>query len=255
MNLLLLSDADRLDASDTKFVLRDRRHQHVRDILKGKIDRTLRVGLWDGPKGEGRICYTGEDRTELDVEWTEPTPARPNVHLILAVPRPKSLKKLLPEVVALGVGRLTLLRSWRVAQPYLSSPMLTPQAQRSLIADGLMQAGCTRPPQVEVALRFRPFVEDVATHLTDEHRLICHPRSTAGLASARPLPGSVAVAVGPEGGWLDYEVDAFVQAGFHPVHLGPRVLRVETACVALLANIALLRSLRETHPGGGDGGE
>ena len=246
MNLLLLTEGDRGDGKD-RFVVRDRRHLHLRSVLKVEIGRSLRVGAWDGPLGFGRVTRAETDYTAIEVEWLSPVPERPKTHLILAIPRPKSLKKLLPEIVALGVGQLTLLRSWRVAQPYLSSPMLQPDVMRPLIMDGLMQAGCTRPPTVQLAPRFQPFIEDIATGLPAP-KLVCHPRASEELATVRPGETPVVVAVGPEGGWIDYELDAFQQAGFQSVRLGPRVLRVETACVALMANLALLRTLAKYPP-------
>ncbi len=243
MNLLLLTDDDRVEPGTSRYIVRDRRHEHLTTVLNAEIGRSLRVGLWDGPKGSGRVVRIESDRSELDVTWTEPVPPRPPVHLIVAIPRPKSLKKLLPEVVALGLGRLTLLRSWRVALPYLSSPLLQPLAQRPLIMDGLMQAGCTRPPLVEVVDRFRPFIDDVARHLPAPHKWVCHPSASHRLSGERPGQGPVVVAIGPEGGWLPYEVDAFQEAGFRGISFGDRILRVETACVAVLANLSLLRSM------------
>lgn len=241
MNLLLLTEDDQ--TAPGRFVLSDRRHDHLVTVLNAEVGRPLRVGLWDGPKGVGRVVSVAPDRTEVEVEWTEPTPERPRVHLILAIPRPKSLKKLLPEIVALGVGRLTLVRSWRVAQPYLSSPMLTAARQRPLIIDGLMQSGCTRPPFIDVHTEFKPFAEDIAPALTADDKWVLHPRATRPMSDLRPGDATVVVAVGPEGGWIDYEVRALEQAGFRSVHMGARILRVETACVALLAQLSVLRSL------------
>ena len=244
MNLLLLSDTDRVDGTDgRRFRVTDRRHQHLITVLKVAPDQSLRVGLWDGPRGRGRVLRVDAESTELQVEWTDPPAARSGLHLVLAVPRPKSLKKLLPEVVALGIGRLTLLRSWRVAQPYLSSPMLQSAAQRPLIADGLMQAGCTRPPVVELVPRFQTFVDTVAPRLDAELKLVGHPRADRPLKDIRPAGRPLVVAIGPEGGWTDYELEAFARIGFESVTMGPRVLRVETACVAMLSNLTLLQQL------------
>ena len=242
MNLLLLTEADRIAPACNRFALTDRRHAHLRDVLGAAPGKAFRVGLWDGDKGRATVVTANAERTELSVEWTEPAPPRPAVHLILAIPRPKSLKKLLPEIVAMGVGRLTLLRSWRVAQPYLSSPLLKPDAQTPLVMDGLMQAGCTRPPIIEVAERFNPFVQDVAAHLGAPVKWILHPRAAQPVSAERPGSDPVALAVGPEGGWTDYELETFDEAGFSAVALSDRVLRVETACVALLAQLAVVRA-------------
>ncbi|MEM7675174.1 MAG: RsmE family RNA methyltransferase [Myxococcota bacterium] len=243
MNLILLFEADRIAISQERFMVSDRRHQHLMAVLKVEVGQQIRVGLWDGPTGIGTVRRITPSSTELDVQWHEHQPKPSPVHLILAIPRPKTLKKLLPEVVTLGIRRLTLLRSWRVAQPYLSSPMLQPEQQQPLIADGLMQAGCTRPPSIDIALRFRPFVEDVAAALP-HLKWIAHPHAATPLGAMRPGNLPVVMAIGPEGGWLPYEVEAFEAAGFVSVNMGGRILRVETACTALLANLQLLRNLQ-----------
>jgi len=263
VNLLLLFEADRVASassqdpvasrqnpvasSQDRFVVSDRRYVHLVEVLKAIVGQQIRVGLWDGPKGLATLTRLTDTHAEMDVAWLEPAPEPPAVHLILAIPRPKSFKKLLPQIVALGVRRLTLLRSWRVAQPYLSSPLLQPEQHRSLIADGLMQAGCTRPPIVEMAPRFKPFVEDVAARLPS-FKWIAHPAARTPLGTLRPAKASITLAIGPEGCWLPYEVQAFEAAGLQAVMMGRRILRVETACVALLANIELLRTLDTPAP-------
>jgi RsmE family RNA methyltransferase len=244
VNLLLLFPGDREgDPAGARFVLRDRRARHVREVLRATPGQRLRAGLHEGPTGSAIVVSVTASEVTLEATLDGPVPPRPAVDLVLAVPRPRSLEKLLPEVAALGVDRLTLLRTWRVNLPYLSSPLLEPAAHRPLLHEGMMQAMTTREPEVTVERRFRPFVEDQAPGLFAGHvRLVAHPHAGATVASLDLGPADrVALVVGPEGGLIPEELASLERAGFRAVTMGPRVLRVETACVALLAQLELLR--------------
>ena len=146
-------------------------------------------------------------------------------------------------MTALGIDRLVLFRSWRVAKPYLTQTILDPAQYRPLLHDGLMQAKCTREPVVNVEPLFKPFVEDrLPEFAAGAMKLVAHPGASVSLASIHLGDNDrVVLTVGPEGGFVPYEVDAFRAAGFTAVSMGDRTLRVETACVALLAQIGLLR--------------
>lgn len=227
MNLLLLFEEDR---RGDRFVVAGRRAEHVRRVLKKHVGDRLRVGLADGPLGEAVITEDAE-AIALEVRFST-RPAAPNIDLIIAVPRPKSLKKLLPEVTALGVRRIVLVRTWRVDKAYLASPLLEPAGYRPLLYEGLMQAKDTNVPEVVVEPLFKPFVEDRAPAYAEHGAVVLHPDAPAHLAATAPAR---TIAIGPEGGFSTYEVEAFERAGFVRAHLGPRVLRVETAAVAALA--------------------
>ncbi len=236
MNLVLLQSADRIDGD--RFCVTGARARHIREVLGAAVGDQLQVGLREGPLGTATVRSVSPERVELDVAFGA-TPPRPTLDVILAVPRPKALRRLLAELAAIGVDRLVLLRSWRVDKSYLTSKVLADPEPH--LIDGLMQARCTRVPEVIVADRFRPFVEDVVPErFADGTRLVAHPTATNELATIS-IPGRVTVAIGPEGGWIPWEVEAFEAAGFTAVSIGPRALRVETATVALLAQIELLR--------------
>lgn len=241
MNLLLLTPQDAVDGD--RFRVAGVRARHVTEILRAQPGKELRIGLLEGPKGRGTVVSATADEVVLDCDFDDMPPPRPSVDLILAIPRAKSLRKLLPEVAAIGVDRIVLLRTWRVAKPYLAQTILTPAEYRPLLHEGLMQARCTREPHVVVEPLFKPFVEDRLPEFAAGSRaLLAHPTARRTLARSRIEPGGrVVLAVGPEGGWVPYEVEAFERAGFESVSMGERTLRVETACVALLAQIEAVR--------------
>ena len=248
MNLILLEPSDAIAAG--RYAISDARARHVRDVLRAEPGRELRVGLLEGPLGRGRVAEMGEERIVLDCEFDADTPPRPLVDLVLAIPRPKSLVKLWPEIAALGVDRVVLLRTWRVGKPYLTAAALEPAVYRPLLHEGMMQAKTTREPRVTVEALFKPWVEDrAAAFVGGALALVAHPTATSPLSGVRIAASQrVVLAVGPEGGFVPYEIDALQSAGFRGVSMGERTLRVETATVALLSQIDLLRRLGANLP-------
>lgn len=234
MNLLLLADAD--FAPDGSVRLAGRRLEHVRRVLQPRTGDELRVGRLHGRLGTARIVALDERELVLaPPELTDPPPPRAGIDLLLALPRPKILKKVLPAIASLGVDRLILLNAARVEKSYFDARLLAPDALAELLALGLEQARDTVPPEVLVRARFRPFVEDECATLLDETgtRLVCHPPATDPVPQ-RAGDARVALAIGPEGGWVPFELALLAAHGFRPVTLGPRILRVETAVPALI---------------------
>ncbi len=249
MNLLLLLPEDLVQPEGDLARLEGRRLQHAREVLRAAQGDVLRVGMLGGKMGAGEVLRLDREVLELRVSFTDPPPPRAHVDLLLAIPRPKALKKVLPAVASLGVDRVFLVNAARVEKSYFDSKVLADAFLDGLFELGLEQARDTVPPKLFVRERFRPFVEDELDGLLREERvtrrLLAHPLAeiTAhGLPALGPTE-RVALAVGPEGGWVPFEVDLLRQFGFHPFSIGPRILRVETAVATLLAHVDARRSL------------
>ncbi len=234
MNLLLL-EAD---------ALRDNRHahvsgrqlEHIHQVLKLGPGDTLTVGMIGGQIGTGTIRTLSHQYADLDIEWhTEPPPALP-LTLILGLPRPKMLKRIIQSCSTLGVKRLYLLNSWKVEKSYWQTPVLEPSQLREYCLLGLEQAKDTILPEVHLCRLFKPFVEDELADISHgTRRLLAHP----GVDEPCPIDiqEDTTLVVGPEGGFTPYEVGKLEEAGFTSVHLGPRILRVETAVPVLLSRL------------------
>ncbi|CDF81829.1 16S ribosomal RNA methyltransferase RsmE [Pseudomonas knackmussii B13] len=234
MNLLLLDDADFVAAD--RVLLRDRRLTHLHEVHRAESGDSLRVGRLGGLMGEGRILKLERDEAELQVSFTQAPPAKLPLTLLLALPRPKMLRRVLQTVSAMGVPRLVLLNSYRVEKSFWQTPFLEPDAIREQLVLGLEQARDTVLPEVIIEKRFKPFVEDRLPALAEGSLgLIGHPGPWP--ACPRAVEQAVTLAIGPEGGWIPYEVDKLREAGLAPVQLGERILRVETAVTALLARL------------------
>ncbi|WP_440467998.1 16S rRNA (uracil(1498)-N(3))-methyltransferase [Pseudomonas sp. YH-1] len=234
MNLLLLDDADFVAAD--RVILRDRRLTHLQEVHRAESGDRLRVGRLGGQMGEGRLLRLEANEAELQVSFDQAPPAKLPLTLLLALPRPKMLRRVLQTVAAMGVPRLVLLNSYRVEKSFWQTPFLEPEAVREQLILGLEQARDTVLPEVIIEKRFKPFVEDRLPALAaGSLGLIGHPGPWP--ECPRALSEPVTLAIGPEGGWIPYEVDKLREAGLNPVQLGERILRVETAVTALLARL------------------
>lgn len=234
MNLLLLEDQDFVAAD--RIHLSGRRLKHLNEVHRAEAGDSLRVGRLNGLMGRGQLLRLDGQEAELQVEFDQPPPTKLPLTLLLALPRPKMLRRVLQIVSAMGVPRLILLNSYRVEKSFWQTPFLQPEAIREQLILGLEQARDTVLPEVVIEKRFKPFVEDRLGQLAaGSLGLIGHPGAYPDCPRAVEQP--VTLAIGPEGGWIPYEVEKLQEVGLQPVQLGARILRVETAVTALLARL------------------
>ncbi|MFO0596993.1 MAG: 16S rRNA (uracil(1498)-N(3))-methyltransferase [Myxococcaceae bacterium] len=235
MNLLLLEPGE---LTDGRAELTGRRLEHVRSVLKLKAGDTVRVGVLGGAMGEAKVASIDERALVLEGTPADPPPPRANVSLVLAIPRPKQLKRIIPAVASLGVDRVVLVNAARVEKSYFDSKVLNDAFLDELVRLGLEQACDTVRPIITVRERLKPFVEDELDAWAPQGALRWLPHPTgAGRLHAVPPEQHVVLAIGPDGGWVPYEVELFAQRGFAPMSLGRRVLRGEVAVPAVLGAV------------------
>ena len=243
----ILFEPEELQADGT-VVLGEGRAAHIREVLRAESGQMVRTGWINGRAGLSLLLEVSEKQVRLLPDHTQETPL-PWFDLLLAMPRPKVLKRLWPQLASLGVGRVVLLNASKVEKCYFSSQWVDPAHYRPLLVEGLTQSGLTRLPEVRVRARFKPFVEDELDALFPQSlRLLAHPGPccvlppSAGVA-ARPL-----LAVGPEGGWTEYEMRMLSSRGFQLFSLGERTLRTDTACVALISVLEYVNNTSVARP-------
>ena len=242
MNLLLLHPADFVEGSgdeagEARACLRGRRFEYVQAIHRAQPGDVLRVGALGGLLGEGRILSLCDGRLELAVSLDRDPPPPVPLDLVLALPRPLVLKRALIHATCLGVKRIALIHSRRVEKSYWQSDVLSDQALGEQLVLGLEQAGDTVLPDVSMHRRFRPFVEDELSSLLHGARgFVAHPDATQDCPRG-PI-GPATVVIGPEGGFIPYEITKLEEAGVTAVHLGQRVLRVEAAIPYVVSRLA-----------------
>ena len=235
MNLVLFSEADFI--SENVIAIRDaRRLEHITHIHQIKLGDTLKVGLINGKIGTGEVVLFNQTEIHLEITLTQAPPKPLPVTLALALPRPKMLKRTLQTLATLGVKKIYLINSYRVEKSYWQTPLLEEDAIREHLLLGLEQSCDTHMPEVHLIKRFKPFAEDDLQAIIGETRaLVAHPYTD--LPCPAQIDYAITLAIGPEGGFIAYEIDLLEKCGFTAVNLGERIMRVETVVPYLLGRL------------------
>jgi RsmE family RNA methyltransferase len=234
MNLVLLHPSDFV--SDTRVRLQGRRLKHIREVHRSKQGDLLRVGVVNERIGQGTVEHIDDTVVELTVRLESEPPQRLPLRLILALPRPKVLNRTIAAAVSMGIREIDLINAWRVEKAYWESPRLSEENLRLQSILGLEQAGDTILPPIRLHKLFTRFVRDeLPAALPGNKAFLAHPYATADVPHS--VTGNVVLAVGPEGGFIDREVETFREIGFSEVRLGARILRVETALASLVGRL------------------
>jgi len=231
MNLVLFTRAE----IDRALPAADPRARHLREVLRRGVGEEFDLGVIDGPRGKGRITGLPADGTVQfsTTLGTEPPPLPP-LQLVIGLPRPQTARKILQEGTALGVGALHFVVTGRMDPNYAQSTLWSSGEWCEHLVEGAQQAFCTRLPAVTSG---RPLAAVLSELPPDALRLaLDNYEAATGLADVTlPVSPSAVLALGPERGWGDSDRAVLRAAGFTLVHLGGRVLRVETATVAAVA--------------------
>jgi RsmE family RNA methyltransferase len=234
LNLLLFTAQDRRD--DGLLRITDQRLEHLRSVHGAQVGDSVRVGEINGQVGTANILELSDNAALLSDTLIEAPPEKLPVSVILALPRPKMLRRILRAVAEFGVPELHLINSYRVEKSYWQTPVLEAETIHRYLLQGLEQSRDTVLPQVHCHRRFKPFVEDLLPDMLQDRRaLLAHPGDWPPCPSG--LNDQTTVIIGPEGGFIPYEVDLLQGAGCETVSLGPRILRVENALPFLLAKL------------------
>lgn len=234
MNILLL-EAHEL-SSTSQAVIRGRRAQHIQQVLRGQQGQALRAGILGGRLGLAHVRKIEQTQVHIEFESLSDPPAPRPLKLVLALPRPKVLRRVLAHITTLGVKEIYLINAFRVEKPYWSSEQVREEEIRRACRLGLEQARDTILPHVFLEKLFKPFVEDRLPSIARGTRaLVAHPG--VDRPAPRDLPGPVTLAIGPEGGFIPFEIAHLEKAGFQSIHLGERILKFETAIPFLIGRL------------------
>lgn len=242
MNIILLKDADFV--SETKARLTGRIYNHVVKVLKSTPGTSLKIGRLNGPLGRGVVERLDSGVLELRCEFDVESPPRSKTKLVVALPRPQTLKKVLFEGTTLGVEHFVFVKAARTEKSYLQTKVLKNENFREYLHLGLEQCIDTWEPRVTVFESFKEFLRFSEEGFgVDSLKILADPHGGCPIDRIRPRCRPVALAIGPEGGWLPFECEQFVELGFERVTFGKRILRVETATTALLSQLSVLREI------------
>jgi RsmE family RNA methyltransferase len=234
VNLILFAEGELKDGA---LRLEGERAAHVIDVLRLTIGDRLRVGQIDGPIGTACVRSAADGVVELDALTLDETPPAQRVDLLLALPRPKVLARLLSPMAQLGVRRIFLSGAWKVERFYFDAHVLAPEVMRAHLLEGLAQVKDTRMPEVSVHRSLTFLVRDELPNLvpSETQRLVCDPRGAP--IERAPRAAHTLLVFGPEGGFTAREDRLFEEHAFARVGLGERTLRSDVAVLAALARV------------------
>lgn len=241
MNIIILTEKDRID--NQRFRIKDERFIHVKNILNAEKGDILEIGILNGMLGKASIQVLSENSIILElVESIANEDLIINIDLICALPRPQTLKKILNLCGTMGVNNLFLIRSEKVEKSYFHSPLLKEENYTKYLIDGLSQGKRTKLPKVYFFKRFKEFFENNFNKNLNRKALFVADQQAKYFLNNDDISSSdnITVAIGPEGGWNDFELKFMEGKGFRPIKLSNSTLRVENAVNALLSQIELL---------------
>jgi RsmE family RNA methyltransferase len=236
MNLIILIDSDFVGGSAARARLTGDKKKQALSICKGITGSALYVGRLNGAMGIATVRGSTDEYLNLDVSLTIEPPKPLPLTLVLALPRPRNFLKCIEAATILGVKKMFIVNSYLVEKDYWGSHYLSSENIQKHVIAGLEQARDTMEPHIVFCRLFKPFVEDELPLIAKGTQgIVAHPYCS------RPCPrgasGCVTLAIGPDGGFIPYEVDLFKSAGFSEMTLGPRILRVEQAIIALTSRL------------------
>lgn len=211
----------------------DPRAIHLLDVLRRQSGDTFDAGLVDGPIGKGTLSEVTPETISLSFAWGPPPPPPDPITLVLGLPRPQTARDILRDATTLGVTALHFVATERSDANYAASTLWTSGEWRRHCLVGAAQAFATRLPAVTFEDSLAEALSSLPAKTTrlalDNYEAVsrfgeCH--------ITRDIP--VALALGPERGWGPADRATLRTHGFTLHHLGPRVLRSETAVVAAL---------------------
>lgn len=246
MNLLLVEPAELRE--DGEFTLAGRRAQHLRSVLGVERGSRVRAGVIGQHVGTAEVLALEGDAIRLRYTMEGAGPAPLPIDLVLAMPRPKVVTRTVEIAASFGVRRIDLTNAWRVDKSYLDSPRVAADALAHAARIGAEQGATAHVTPVTIHDRFMAmlgarFAADAAARGEPTLRLVAHPGAPL-LEEVVTRSEPTALAIGPEGGWIEREVETWIARGFRPVSLGRPILRVEAAVASALGQLSLLQRTR-----------
>jgi RsmE family RNA methyltransferase len=234
MNQILLFEQDFI--SETTARLTGRRLLHLNEVLGSEKGELIKAGILNGQRGSAAIISIDKNEAVLETMLNEDPPPVIPLTLVAAVQRPKTMKKIMQYAASAGIKSIWFTRTWRVDKSYLESPVLSDKSILENLTLGLEQARDTILPAVQIRTRFRPFVEDeLAAIVKDSVAIAAHP--AAEKECPRNIMQPCILALGPEGGFIPFEIELLAAHGFTPVTIGERPLRSEFALPSIVGRL------------------
>ena len=232
MNILLVSPHKKSQSGDYQ-ITADQYH-HLVKTLKVEVGQNIFAGEIGGKMGHSPITEITSSHITLRPNFDTDPPTAPPIKLVIALPRPKMLKRILRSVSMLGVKEIYLINTYKVEKSFWQTQVLQNKYYERYFHEGLTQAKDTIMPSLKIYKKFKPFVEDELPKIIQATTpIVAHPGNYPKFPQGINSP--MTLVIGPEGGFTEYEVNLLRQNGMSVYQCGERILRMETAVTALIS--------------------
>lgn len=206
--------------------------QHASRVMRVQVGDGLVLFDGRGKQANARFVEVGRKQCHCQAEpaLSVNRETQREIHLAIALPKPDRSRELIERLTELGVCSLTPLIASRTQRP--PTDALLAKLRRGVI-EACKQSGRNQLMDLLVPMQAEDFFKNCAQGT----KWIAHP-AMEKLSHDLPPSGVFHVAIGPEGGWTDDEVELAVSQSFKPVDLGARIYRIETAATTLAAILA-----------------
>ncbi len=209
---------------------------HLTRVLRKSVGETVCLFDGRGTEATGQIVTLSKRVVELQIveTWSVSDVGLGTVILGTAVPKGDRFRWLVEKATELGVARLVPLKTDRsVVNP--STEKL--QKLRQTVIAASKQCGRNRLMKIVQPTAWHNFV---LQEFPDRTAFVAHPAGQPiWQIMGQPMSNEVVVAVGPEGGFTDLELEQAIQAGARLIDLGHQILRIETAGIVLATVLGL----------------
>ena len=231
MNLILFSPKE----LNQPLPKSDPRTKHILNVLRMGKGWEVDVGQINGPRGKAKLIDLTDNKITLSYTWEDKVPSLYPIDLWVSFCRPQTCRRILQECTSLGVRSINFFDTEKCEPSYRDSRLWSNGEADRLLIRGAEQAFCTRVPDLTISKN----VEEVlaTTDLVGSKLALDNYEASLILGYQEDSTNPVTIAVGGERGWSKTERDIFRDAGFTLVHLGSRVLRTDTACIAAISII------------------
>ena len=243
--------SESLASAGESITLRGDEAHHVLNVVRVRVGEEVALFDGRGHEAKARLLKAGRGEATLEVLAVEKVDREAARELVIACALPRSARMdfLVEKCCELGVRRLVPMVTKRGVVNPTARQENRLRHWRRIAVEAAKQSGRTRLMQIDPVI---PFQEAVGG-APDAARMVASPErqadTLAEFAAGLAAEQSVFALIGPEGGFTPEEVELAKQNGFSVVSLGARILRVETAAVAVAACLLLYdRDSRQGAP-------
>lgn len=244
MNSLIVFPHERVES--TSIVLGQARAQGVYSDYQGLVGRDVKFAFFGGERGVACVKEVTPSRVVLRIETVEPSLPLRRLDLIVGLSRPQTVKKVIQAAVMLGVRSLHFVHTDLGDKSYLDSSVLKAERLREEVVKALEQVYTGLYPEISVHRSFEYYCKTKINELDADPKivkLVAHPGGALISSQEMDLTNKTrVVALGPERGWSEREIDRLARCGFKVIGLGDRVVRVEIALISILAQLQIFES-------------